>query len=134
MANPYTGKILAMAQTPYFNSQTPPKNSKNPIIYTPFTPGSSIKPLILAHALKKNYISPSEQIFCENGSWEKYDISDHYPLKKATLEDIIVNSSNIGMAKIGLQKIGTNNMRSLFSGIGFGKKSPYLEFPKRRNK
>lgn len=106
-----TGNILSLA-----TSNSMELNSSNNAVSFVYEPGSVIKPLVIALALDKNRASLQEEFPAynngtkdKNGEFPKgviqidrWKISDHYQIKKNTLtiEDIIVNSSNIGAIQL----------------------------------
>jgi cell division protein FtsI (penicillin-binding protein 3) len=59
----------------------------------------------MAAALDMNVVRPFETFFCENGSmWMgKFKVPDWHRFGVLTVEDILVHSSDIGMAKIGMR-------------------------------
>lgn len=104
-----TGDILAMANYPTYEpaqiSSTPLSVVKNNAIQFVYEPGSTFKVILAALALKQHLASPGEQVYCHNGTMEIQGetINDHRSFGTLTFEDIIINSSNIGAAKIGLR-------------------------------
>lgn len=123
-----TGKILTLATSNRFD----PKNIQykdyphlnlNAIEYS-YEPGSTIKPIIYAILLQKNMIDPSDIIELDNGYYKlkSYTIRDTHPLKSASVEDIIVRSSNIGMVKIS-KNLKPNEYHTALHAFGFGELS-----------
>lgn len=123
-----TGDILAWAQYPFFNPnnyrESSPVVYRNRLAADALEPGSTFKPLIMAAALQERKISPTTPIDCENGRWET---------KKVTLRDtsrqgvlpaykVLRYSSNIGMAKIGLE-LGAPTTYRYLRALGFGEHS-----------
>lgn len=111
-----TGNIITLASSNRFNpenilqEQIPYLDVK--AIEYPFEPGSIIKPISIALAMDKNKIKPNELFNAYNNGiqnsrgeypkgrykLDKYYIHDDHKFKKhyLTLEDIVINSSNIG--------------------------------------
>ena len=131
VAEPRTGAILALVSLPDFDPSNFHSVSqdrlRNRAITDTFEPGSVFKPIVAAVALDNRVISLNDQIFCENGSYhgKGFGLIGEYSNHRygnLTIRGILVNSSNIGMAKIG-QKLGKAR---LFKGIklfGFGSKT-----------
>jgi len=138
VAEPSTGKIVAMsdwAEWPLFKSTgdyTPampdPRTGKpTPNLWTGatmFEPGSTFKPIVVAAALEKGVITPKTKIYCENGlfSYGGKTIKDHYHQGNATYEEIMMKSSNIGAAKIGLL-LKDEDFYRFIRKFGFGQKT-----------
>lgn len=123
-----TGRILSLATSNRFD----PKNIQqkdyahlnlNAIEYS-YEPGSTIKPIIYAILLQKGMINPSDVIELDDGYYKlkSYTIRDTHPLKSASVEDIIVRSSNIGMVKIS-KDLKPNEYHTALHAFGFGELS-----------
>jgi cell division protein FtsI (penicillin-binding protein 3) len=130
VAEPKTGAILAMVSLPDFDPadarSTDPNNRRNRAITDEFEPGSIIKPLVAAIALDAGAVNKVEKIFCENGNYQGRGFGriGEYggSFGDLTLREILVESSNIGMAKIG-QRLGKNKLYNGLKLFGFGKKA-----------
>ena len=118
--DPWTGAILAMVSLPDYDpaafSTTPQDKMRNRALTDPFEPGSIFKPLVATMALDSGMIGYEEKFDCEDGHWSKYggigEFGDHqYGL--LSVREIIIHSSNVGMAKIGL-KMG---QKKLYDGL-----------------
>jgi len=114
-----TGKVLAMATSERFNpSKIRQKDVKslNPnFTEYLYEPGSVIKPLTLAIALENGRVNLKREIDI-GGKYrvnEKYTITDDSYFKSLTPRDIIVHSSNIGIAKIAWRLSG----KELYDGL-----------------
>ncbi|MBN2091206.1 PASTA domain-containing protein [candidate division KSB1 bacterium] len=109
MLNPQTGEILSLACEPSFDCNharsSAPDLWRNRAITDVFEPGSTFKPILMAAIIQEKLKSLDEVIFCENGQYKIYDqvYRDHKPYSNLTIPDILVNSSNIGMAKLARQ-------------------------------
>ena len=80
--------------------------------------GSTFKPITMAIGYDTNIINDKD-LFEVNKpiKIDKHTINDFYELEgPLTVKEIIVNSSNIGTAKIA-QKIGKKNPKKLFKKI-----------------
>jgi cell division protein FtsI/penicillin-binding protein 2 len=138
VAEPSTGKILAMsdwAEWPLFKNTgdytpatpNPLTGKPTPNLWTTstmFEPGSTFKPVVAVAALEKGVITPKTKINCENGlfSYRGRMIKDHSPLGDATLEEILVKSSNIGASKMALM-LNDNDYYQFIRKFGFGEKT-----------
>lgn len=125
---PYTGEILAMAQEPSFDPSNyqkyPAETKRNRITTEAYEPGSTFKSFVVTSALEKNIFTRQSRFFCENGSYKigRRTIHDHKPYGWLTLNDVVAQSSNIGMTKIGMAT-GKNNMYEIIKRFGFCKPS-----------
>jgi cell division protein FtsI (penicillin-binding protein 3) len=128
---PKTGAILAIVSLPDFDPGnfrfTNENNLRNRAITDTFEPGSVIKPVFAAIAINSGIVKPNDKIYCENGNYHGKgfgqigEYSDH-KFGYLDVRGILVNSSNIGMAKIG-QKLGKVNLYKGVRLFGFGKKT-----------
>lgn len=127
--NPWTGAILAMVSLPDYDpakfSTMPQDKMRNRVLTDPFEPGSIFKPLVATMALDAGLIGYNEKFDCEDGHWSKYggigEFGNHqYGLLNA--REIIIHSSNIGMAKIGL-KMGQKNLYDGLKLFGFSSRT-----------
>ncbi len=133
VVNPWTGDILAMCSSPEFDpnqyATTKPDDMLNRAIACPYEPGSVFKPIIAAAAVHRGVVSYETKLDCENGTYHANRggrITDHgNSYGMLSLADIIVHSSNIGMAKVG-EKMGNRNLHETLGQWGFGQKSGIL--------
>lgn len=123
-----SGRILSLASNARFNPNFITKNdysklNANAIEYS-YEPGSIIKPIIYAILLDKNLIYPNETIDLENGRFKLHNfyITDTHKLKSATAEEVLLYSSNIGMAKIA-QRLSPPEYNAALQAFGFGNSS-----------
>ena len=67
-----------------------------------FEPGSVIKPIIYSLLLEEKKIRKGQYIDCENGKYwiGRKKITDEHPMRNVPVEQVIIHSSNIGMAKL----------------------------------
>ena len=123
-----SGDILAWAEYPFFNpnniSGTSQFVRRNKLAMDALEQGSTIKPLLVAAALQENIITKDTTFFCENGRWtiNGVTIRDTKNYDKLPVNKILRYSSNIGMAKIGIQ-VGAEKYANYLSRLGFGHKS-----------
>ena len=120
--DPYTGAILAMVCLPDFEPEKigdqNQEHLRNRALTDPYEPGSIFKPVVAAIAIDGGAVSGNTVIFCENGTYSgkgfgtigEYN-NHHYG--NMTVQKILEESSNIGMAKIG-QKMGK---KMLYDGL-----------------
>ncbi len=135
VAEPKTGAILAMVSLPDFNPAdirtTDPNNFRSRAITDWYEPGSILKPVTVAIALEAGVVNKTEKIFCENGNYrgEGFGRIGEYRrgFGNLTVREILINSSNIGMAKIG-QRLGKDRLHDGLKLFGFGRKTG-IELP-----
>jgi len=129
VADPHTGAILAMVSLPDFDpgnvGRVNPDHFLNHALTDQFEPGSMIKPIVAAIALDTGVMNKYETVFCENGNYRGRGFGRIGEFDKGfgdlTLRGILVNSSNIGMAKIG-QRMGPERLYEGLTLFGFGKR------------
>ncbi len=131
VAQPQTAAILALVSLPDFDPQNitnaDTKNLRNRALTDPFEPGSIIKPIVAAIALDSGAVNYQEKIFCENGQYHGRGFGTigeygSHRYANLTVSQILVKSSNIGMAKIG-QRLGKKRLYEGLRMFGFGKKT-----------
>ncbi len=135
VVDPRNGKVLAMCSFPTFDPNTfntaPAANRTNRAISYPYEPGSIAKPLFAAGAVNEGLMTFDTEIFCENGTYRAYRggrISDPgHSYGNLSLTDIVVKSSNIGMAKVG-EKLGNARLHAIAKRFGLGEKTG-IELP-----
>lgn len=119
-----SGNILSMASTNNFNPNSE-QQSNNAINYA-HEHGSVIKPIVFSLLLDKGLVNPNEMIDCHDGNYTLgvKTILDEQKFKSLSAEDVIVYSSNIGMAQLaqrmsgkefveGLNKFGFSHFSSI---------------------
>ncbi|OVE79828.1 hypothetical protein BVY02_02160, partial [bacterium J17] len=112
-----SGEILAMAQTSDFDpnqlDNVKPSELRNVVVQDNFEPGSTLKPLIVAAALDEGIISLEQEMDCEDGRYKfgRHIIRDSHPVGEVTVAEVLVQSSNICMAKIA-QELGRKKLYS----------------------
>ncbi len=128
VANPKTGAILAMVSIPDFDptdrQSSDPNAYRHRVVTDQFEPGSMIKPIVAAIAVDNGAVGKNETIFCENGNYHGRgfgrvnEYRDHR-FGNLSVREVLIKSSNIGMAKIG-QKMGQEKLYSGLKLFGFG--------------
>jgi cell division protein FtsI (penicillin-binding protein 3) len=127
--DPRSGDILAMANVPTFDPNSPPNPSdiaarENLAVSAPFEPGSVYKVITLSSALETTKLRPESMINCGHGSINLFGriIHDHNSYASLSMADVLARSSNIGAINIGLQ-VGDKNLYDYVRKFGFGKKT-----------
>jgi cell division protein FtsI (penicillin-binding protein 3) len=130
VAEPKTGAILAMVSIPDFDpgdlQSSEDDSRRNRTITDPFEPGSMIKPIVVAIAVDNGTVRKNEKIFCENGNYSgkgfgRVNEYRNHRFGDLSIREVLVKSSNIGMAKIG-QKMGQEKLYDGLKLFGFGEK------------
>lgn len=123
LMHPQTGAVLAMATWPAYDlnqqADVPEANRRNRAIIDIVEPGSIFKVVTTAAALSERLVKPDTSIFCENGYWSAYKLKDHRSYGSLTVHDGLVKSSNIMMAKLGIQ-LGDQKVYEYVRKFGFG--------------
>lgn len=110
------GDLIALAGEPAFDPEFRVKGDSDwPMTHwARVEPGSVIKPLLCALAVERGVVRPGDPFVCgDNGSkvwriqpkfarWRRPFTDDHY-IGPCRLEDILVQSSNIGAVKVGMR-------------------------------
>ncbi len=131
VAEPNSGAILAMVSLPDFEPSQirceDANNFRNRAITDQFEPGSILKPVVAAIAIDAGIVDRNEKIFCEEGDYRGKgfgrigEYGDH-SFGELSVSEIIIHSSNIGMAKIG-QKAGARKLCEGLRLFGFGERT-----------
>ncbi len=125
--DPQTGEILAMGCRPTFDPARPAAGRAeawtNHAVSSAYEPGSTIKPCLMAWAVDRRLVSPSETFAC-NGTYRmgRRLLHDHRAFGTLDVAGIITFSSNIGMAQIG-QRLGNERLRAAVRDFGFGRRT-----------
>ncbi|MHC4212960.1 MAG: peptidoglycan D,D-transpeptidase FtsI family protein [Planctomycetota bacterium] len=131
VAEPHTGAILAMVSLPDYDpeniSSADPESLRNRAITDQFEPGSIFKPITVALALDAGLVNKTEKIFCEDGHYYGKGFGRigeyrNHRYGNMTIKEILVKSSNIGVAKIG-QRLGKDRLYTGIRRFGFGKRT-----------
>ncbi len=123
--DPNTGEILALASSPGYNpndygdSEADARRLR--AVTDRFEPGSVMKVFTFAAALAAGSLKPTEQIYCEHGSYQVGNVTIHdtHLNDWLTPTQILARSSNIGALKIGLG-LGEPGLYAAFRRFGFG--------------
>ncbi|MGD6803580.1 penicillin-binding protein [Rossellomorea aquimaris] len=129
VADPKTGKILAMAQRPTFHPDTREdlQSWQNDIVETSYEPGSTMKSFSLAAAVEEGAFNPNEyyesgKYFLEGNSVPIRDHNNGDGWGTITYLEGVQQSSNVAFAKL-LDKIGEDRFREYLDAFGFGRKT-----------
>ncbi|NBT57743.1 penicillin-binding protein 2, partial [bacterium] len=129
--NPFNGEILAYAQRPGFDpntpTQSPTDSQQNKIIQSLYEPGSTLKVLFAAEALEKQTLTSASVLDCGNGKIkvgntvisESDKKHNHHSL---SLEKVIAYSSNVGAVRVA-QKVGAQGALDLLERFGLTRKT-----------
>ncbi|QDT64993.1 peptidoglycan D,D-transpeptidase FtsI family protein [Calycomorphotria hydatis] len=123
--NPGNSEVLAMASRPGWNrnshSSVPSDAWRNLAVSAVFEPGSTVKPLVVAWAMQQGVLQADEKIDCEYGRYRMGSrlLHDHHGYGELSISDILVHSSNIGMAKIG-ERLGNVKLYQGIESFGLG--------------
>ena len=123
--DPVHGEVLAMASRPAFDPRAPHLAEetawKNLCIAAVFEPGSTFKPMVVGRAIDLGLVKPEESLFCERGAYRMGPrvLHDHHRYGYLSVGDVLVKSSNIGMAKIG-ERMGNEELYRMVTEYGFG--------------
>ncbi|HZI09612.1 MAG TPA: penicillin-binding protein, partial [Myxococcus sp.] len=125
---PRTGELLAIANHPRFNPNTPESSTRmgmrNRAALDAFEPGSTMKAFVVAAALEEKAITTDSVFFCENGAWPvgRHTINDTHPYGWLAPRGILQVSSNICMAKMA-QQLGREKMLAAYHAFGFAERT-----------
>ena len=131
--DPKTGEVLAMASRPTYDPNDLTHVSidawKNQAIAAIWEPGSTFKPMIVGWGIEHGFIRRDESFHCENGLYRmgSRELHDHHKYGVLSLTDVLVKSSNIGMAKVG-QRMGNAELYQAAVTFGFGRRTG-IELP-----
>jgi len=128
LMRPQTGEILAMANRPGFDlgkvQESSPEAMKNCAVINLVEPGSTFKIVTTAGALNEKLATLDSMVFCENGhfSYAGRVLHDHHGYADLSVQDILVHSSNIGAAKLGM-RLGEEKLYEYIRSFGFGERT-----------
>jgi cell division protein FtsI (penicillin-binding protein 3) len=128
--DPNDGSILAMASAPTFDPNRfrsfSPVTWRNRNVQDLYEPGSTFKIITAAAGLEEHLVTPSQVIDCGDGSITiaNITIKEHDGKRYGLLsfEDVIVNSSNVGSARVGLA-LGEQRFYGWIRRFGFGERA-----------
>jgi cell division protein FtsI/penicillin-binding protein 2 len=125
--DPKTGDVLAMANWPNFNPQSmeesTPDTRRNRCLTDPYEPGSTAKPFVAGPAIQWRFTRLNEVLPIKGPVWTTSygrKVTDVHPYPQLAVWDVLVKSSNIGMAMLG-NRMGNANLHKALTSFGFGK-------------
>ncbi len=129
----HTGEVLALANQPTFNPNSRPAAFRgafrNRTVVDAFEPGSTLKPLSMACALREGVVGNAASIDTRPG-WLKVGrhlVRDHRNYGVLSLAGVLQKSSNVGITRIALRLSPAKFTRCL---ADFGLGTPTgIEFP-----
>src|ERR1700724_129339 len=128
MMRPQTGEILAMVSRPAVDPNKPgdasPDQEKNRSGGARAGPGSTFKIVTTSAVLEEKLVTPDTTIYCENGHFQYAGrvLRDAHPMGVLTVHQVLMKSSNIGVAKLALQ-LGETKLYEYIRRYGFGQKT-----------
>jgi cell division protein FtsI (penicillin-binding protein 3) len=131
---PATGKILALANYPFFDPNNYKKYDRyfwrNRIVTDSFEPGSVMKMFLVSGAIESKKCKSDTIFFCEDGQYNidaNHFFSDIKERGWLSVAQIVKYSSNIGAVKIS-EEIGKKTLYNTLKSFGFGEKTG-IDFP-----
>lgn len=133
--DPRTGEVLALASYPPFNPNVRNAalvdlSSKNSAVNHAYEPGSTFKIFTAAAGMSDAIVSETEMIDCQGGALRVANHTYHdwrSGFGLMPFADVVANSSNVGMIKVGL-RLPPERFYSWLEGFGFGAKTG-IELP-----
>jgi cell division protein FtsI (penicillin-binding protein 3) len=123
---PRTGDVLAMANHPTFNPNSPnavrEDQRRNRAVQEVYEPGSTFKIVTASGALDERVARPNEMFDVSRGaiSFGARVIRDVHRYGPLSFTDVLVKSSNVGAILIG-QRLGAERMARYVDAFGFGR-------------
>ncbi|GAK48897.1 peptidoglycan glycosyltransferase [Candidatus Moduliflexus flocculans] len=123
--NPHTGEILAMVNYPDYNpnefSRFPQEYYKNRAVAWDYEPGSTFKIVQASAAIDEGILSPQDRYDNNNGFLraDSKTPEEWKASKLMSVEDILVQSNNLGAMKISAQ-LGSQRFYDYIRAFGFG--------------
>lgn len=126
-----TGRVLAMQTVPTFDpndlgsSDFSMENTRCRSVQDSYVPGSTFKPFVVAKAREWGLVNWNDTFNTEQGeatiqtSRGRRVVHDSSPHGIMTMREIIVKSSNIGMAKMGIQRMGVDRLWQMLNEFDF---------------
>ncbi len=128
---PATGAIMALGSAPGLDVPTrgtlaPAELNlrlRNHPVQSVYEYGSTFKPFVAAAVIDLGLATPDTRVHCQNGVWRYRErlLHDTHSYGEMSLTDVIVHSSNIGAAKLGVL-LGDDRLRQYVAFYHFGKR------------
>jgi len=129
---PHTGRILAIANYPFFDPSKlgeagadEAASRLNGAVVLPYEPGSIFKPFVLAWAIEKKVVKPTDMFDGHGGIYHDPTgrvVRDTHGYGALSAADVLIKSSNIGMTEIGW-KMGIPMLHDAVMTFGFGQRT-----------
>ncbi|MFC0271190.1 penicillin-binding protein [Metabacillus herbersteinensis] len=126
VADPKTGKILAMGQRPGFDPNTRDIGYYyNDAVAYPFEPGSTMKIFTLAAAIEEGVYNGNDTFLSGSFTVGPRIIRDHNKTGwgPITYNEGVQRSSNVAFSIIAKEKLGTDRLYQYFNKFGFQEKT-----------
>lgn len=131
--DPKTSEVLAISSQPDFDlnypTTAPMSHRRNRVLTDVYEPGSTMKTIFMASALKAGIIEPNTMVDTSEGKVEidgriirESDENHRFPRLSAT--EILAYSSNVGVAKLAL-KMDDEQIFETMKDFGFGEKAGF---------
>lgn len=118
-----TSEVLAMVNQPSFNPNSDrtggSERRRNRALTDVMEPGSTLKPFVVAAALEKKIISPSNRFSTAPYNVGRNVVRDVHNYGTLDVTGIITKSSNVGSVKIA-QMMSYGDLWGLYDRLGFG--------------
>ncbi len=116
MMDPATGEVLALA-----SRRMDAGGGGVPALGSPYEPGSTLKPFLLASLLAEDTADLSEVIDTEEGVLRRHGrtIRDVHPSDSLTVAEVVQHSSNVGAAKLS-ERLSPGLQHRYLRDFGFG--------------
>ncbi|MBI5739958.1 MAG: penicillin-binding protein 2 [Nitrospirae bacterium] len=133
MMDPMTGEILALANRPTYDPNTPAaadgEEKRNRAITDIYEPGSTMKSVLASAALEEKVVRTGDMFDASAGAITVggktiHDVHRHGVL---SFQEVIQKSSNVGAVKIGM-RLGAAKYHDYLKKFGFGEKTG-IDFP-----
>jgi cell division protein FtsI (penicillin-binding protein 3) len=138
--DPSTGEILAMANTPVFDTNTfssvEEKDRRNSVVVDLYEPGSTFKMVAVAAALEAGLVEP-DTMFTLAREIKVYDRVVHEAhedipeVRELTVTQILAQSSNVGAVTLGME-VGKDRLVDMIKKFGYTE-TLGIDFPGEEN-
>ena len=131
VSDPKTGYVLALGNVPDFDpnlfNEAELSDQRNRALSDVYEPGSTFKIVAVSGAMNEGLVEPEDLIDCsistvQRGSRRLRLPSDHHPLGKISLREVVQKSSNRGAAQLGI-KLGSQKLYDYCRAFGFGQRT-----------
>lgn len=133
VSDPATGYLLGLGNYPTYDlnryNREPLEHQRNRAVTDLLEPGSTFKIVPVAGAFNEGLVTPETEFDCSmrvyQSNGRRYDMPrDHRPFGVLSVSDIVAKSSNIGVARLGIQ-LGPNRLRDYAAAFGFGERTGF---------